>query len=68
VPRRFARRLQSLSERVCSGRKPPVLVAQPFFAPHEVLRFGIGEDDSAIFCQKKNGETRGRDRRAKRIG
>ena len=59
---------QARGERVARGPKPPALMPQAHPAPHEVVGFGIGEDDPAIPGQEKNGETGGRDRHAERVG
>jgi len=61
-------RIQARGERGARGRKPPVLIPQTHLTPHEVLGFGVGEDDPAISGQQKDGETGGRDRRAERVG
>ena len=67
-PRAAAReRTQALGQSRSRSREPPILMAQANSTPHEILRFGVGEKDTAILRQKENGETGGRDRRAERI-
>ena len=60
-------RMQARGERGARGPSRPCSYRKPDSAPHEILGFGVGEDDPAIPGQEKNGETGGRDRRAERL-